>query len=540
MSLAFDEYGRPFIVIKEGERKGRLKGVAAQKANILAAKAVCNILRTSLGPKGMDKMLQSPDGDVTITNDGATILEQMMVENQIGKLLVELSKSQDDEIGDGTTGVVVLAGGLLEKAEALLDRGIHPMRIAEGYDRAAALAVDHLASVSDTFDNRTSDGKLDRERLVEVAMTTLGSKIINRAHRQMAEIAVDAVLAVADAERGDVNLDLIKMDSKVGGKLEDTRLVRGIVVDKDMSHPQMPKDLKDVKLCVLTCPFEPPKPKTKHKLELETVKAYEEMQQAEKQYFLDMIQKVKESGATLVICQWGFDDEANHLLMQNDLPAVRWVGGVELELIAIACNARIVPRFMELSPDKLGTAGRVHEESFGTTKDRMIVIEDCPNSKAVTVFVRGGNRMILDEAIRSLHDAICVVRNLVRSNKIVYGGGAAELTCSLKVFDESDKVGTIEQYAMRAFSEALEMTPCALAENSGLNPIAEVAAVKAMQVKEGKPYLGIDCMSKDTNDMKEQKVFETLIGKQQQILLATQVVRMILKIDDVIAPGEVQ
>ena len=350
---------------------------------------------------------------------------------------------------------------------------------------------------------------------------------------------MDAVLAVADHERGDVNLDLIKMDSKVGGKLEDTRLVRGIVVDKDMSHPQMPKELKDVKLCVLTCPFEPPKPKTKHKLELETVQAYEDMQAAEKQYFLDMIAKVKASGATLVICQWGFDDEANHLLMQNDLPAVRWVGGVELELIAIACNARIVPRFVELTPEKLGTCGRVHEESFGTTKDRMIIIEDCPNSKAVTVFVRGGNRMIIDEAIRSLHDAICVVRNLVRTNKIVYGGGAAELACSLKVFEESDKVGTIEQYAMRAFSEALEMTPCALAENSGLNPIAEVAGVKAMQVKEGKPYLGIDCMSKGTRDMKEQKVFETLIGKQQQMLLATQVVRMILKIDDVIAPGEV-
>ena len=539
MSLAFDEYGRPFIIVKEGEKKGRLQGLAAQKANILAAKAVCNILRTSLGPKGMDKMLQSPDGDVTITNDGATILEQMRVENQIGKLLVELSKSQDDEIGDGTTGVVVLAGALLDKAEALLDRGIHPMRIAEGYDRACAIAVEHLASISDEFDNRTTDGALNRERLIEVAMTTLGSKIINRAHRQMAEICVDAVLAVADHERGDVNLDLIKMDSKVGGKLEDTRLVRGIVVDKDMSHPQMPKELKDVKLCVLTCPFEPPKPKTKHKLELETVQAYEDMQAAEKQYFLDMIAKVKASGATLVICQWGFDDEANHLLMQNDLPAVRWVGGVELELIAIACNARIVPRFVELTPEKLGTCGRVHEESFGTTKDRMFIIEDCPNSKAVTVFVRGGNRMIIDEAIRSLHDAICVVRNLVRTNKIVYGGGAAELACSLKVFEESDKVGTIEQYAMRAFSEALEMTPCALAENSGLNPIAEVAGVKAMQVKEGKPYLGIDCMSKGTRDMKEQKVFETLIGKQQQMLLATQVVRMILKIDDVIAPGEV-
>merc|ERR1719181_1133033 len=299
-------------------------------------------------------------------------------------------------------------------------------------------------------------------------------------------------------------------------------------------------EIKDAKLCVLTCPFEPPKPKTKHKLELESVQAYEDMQKAEKEYFLDMIQKVKDCGANLVICQWGFDDEANHLLMQSELPAVRWVGGIEIELIAIACNARIVPRFAELSPAKLGTAGHVHEESFGTTKDRMIVIEDCPNSKAVTVFVRGGNKMIIDEAKRSLHDAICVVRNLVRTNRIVYGGGAAEIACSIKVYEESDKVGTIEQYAMRAFAEALEMTPCALAENSGLNPIEEVAAVKAMQVREGKSCLGIDCMHKGTNDMKEQGVFETLIGKQQQMLLAVQVVRMILKIDDVIEPGAYQ
>jgi len=534
MSLAFDEYGRPFIIIKEGETKGRIRGLAAQKANILAAKAVCNVLRTSLGPKGMDKMLQSPDGDVTITNDGATILEQMRVENQIGKLLVELSKSQDDEIGDGTTGVVVLAGALLDKAEALLDRGIHPMRVAEGFDRAATIAVDHLASISDTFEYQ------ERESLVQVAMTTLGSKIVNRAHRAMSEIAVDAVLAVADLERKDVNLDLIKMDGKVGGKLEDTRLVRGIVVDKDMSHPQMPKDIKDAKLCILTCPFEPPKPKTKHKLELETVQAYQEMQAAEKAYFLDMIQKVKDSGCNLVICQWGFDDEANHLLMQHDLPAIRWVGGVEIELLAIACNARIVPRFSELSAEKLGSAGWVHEESFGTTKDRMIVVEDCPNSKAVTVFVRGGNKMVIDEAKRSLHDAICVVRNLVRTNRIVYGGGAAEITCAIKIMEESDKVGSIEQYAMRAFADALEMTPGALAENSGLNPIETVAAVKAMQVREGKSYLGVDCMHKGTNDMKAQGVFETLIGKQQQMLLAVQVVRMILKIDDVIQPGQYQ
>jgi len=533
MSLAFDEYGRPFVIIKEGEKKGRMRGLEAQKANILAAKAVTSILRTSLGPKGMDKMLQSPDGDVCITNDGATILQEMKVENQIGKLLVELSKSQDDEIGDGTTGVVVLAGALLEKAEALLDRGIHPMRVAEGYDKACAVATAHLAEISDTFEYSLDN----KEKLVEVAMTTLSSKIVNRAHRPMAEIAVDAVLSVADIERKDVNLDLIKMDGKVGGALEDSKLVRGIVIDKDMSHPQMEKDLKDVKLCVLTCAFEPPKPKTKHKLELDSVQAYQDMQAAEKQYFLDMIKKVKDSGANLVICQWGFDDDANHLLMQEGLPAVRWVGGVELELIAIACNARIVPRFSELSADKLGSAGHVHEESFGTTKDRMIVIEDCPNSKAVTVYVRGGNKMIIDEAKRSLHDAICVVRNLIRDNRIVYGGGAAEVACSLKVQEEADKCNTIEQYAMRAFADALEMTPAALAENSGLQPIETVAAVKAMQVREGKPFLGVDCMQRGTNDMKEQKVFETLIGKQQQLNLATQVVRMILKIDDVIQPG---
>ena len=494
---------------------------------------MCQILRTSLGPKGMDKMLQSPDGDVCITNDGATILQEMKVENQIGKLLVELSKSQDDEIGDGTTGVVVLAGALLEKAEALLDRGIHPMRVAEGYDRACAVATQELENISDTFEYSLSN----KETLIEVAMTTLSSKIVNRAHRPMAEIAVDAVLAVADLERKDVNMDLIKMDGKVGGSLEESKLVRGIVIDKDMSHPQMAKDIKDAKMCVLTCPFEPPKPKTKHKLELETVAAFQEMQAAEKQYFLDMIKKVKDCGANLVICQWGFDDEANHLLMQEKLPAVRWVGGVELELIAIATNARIVPRFSELTPEKLGTAGHVHEESFGTTKDRIVIIEDCPNSKAVTVYVRGGNKMIIDEAKRSLHDAICVVRNLIRDNRIVYGGGAAEIACSLKVAEEADKCNTIEQYAMRAFADALEMTPAALSENSGLQPIETVAAVKAMQVCEGKPYLGVDCLQRGTNDMKEQKVFETLIGKQQQLNLATQVVRMILKIDDVIQPG---
>lgn len=361
---------------------------------------------------------------------------------------------------------------------------------------------------------------------------------INRHHRKMAEIAVDAVLSVADLERKDVNLDMIKMDGKVGGTLDDTALVRGIVVDKDISHLQMDKVIHNAKMCILTCPFEPPKPKTKHKLDLDSVEVFQELMEAEKKYFVDMIQKVKDSGANLVICQWGFDDEANHLLMQNKLPAVRWVGGVELELIAIATGGRIVPRFSELSSEKLGTAGLVRELSFGTTKDRMLVIEQCPNSKAVTVFVRGGNQMMVDEAKRSLHDAICVVRNLIRDNRIVYGGGAAEIACSLAVTAAADEVKSVEQYAMRAFASALDAIPMALAENAGMDPITSLANVKSSQATEKNPHLGIDCLYRGTNDMKDQKVFETLIGKQQQIQLATQLVRMILKIDDVITPSD--
>merc|ERR1712070_536483 len=250
-------------------------------------------------------------------------------------------------------GVVVLAGALLEGAEKLLDRGIHPIRVADGYEMACDIAVAHLKEIADTV----PFSKDNIEPLLKTCMTTLNSKVVNRHLEQMAQIAVDAVLAVADIDRKDVNFELIKVEGKVGGKLEDTKLVKGIVLDKDISHPQMDKVITDAKIAILTCPFEPPKPKTKHKLDIDTVEKYEALAAAEKQYFIDMVQKVKDTGANLVICQWGFDDEANHLLMQNKLPAVRWVGGVEIELIAIATGGRIVPRFQELTAEKLGTAG---------------------------------------------------------------------------------------------------------------------------------------------------------------------------------------
>lgn len=334
----------------------------------------------------------------------------MEITNNVARLLVELSKSQDEEIGDGTTGVVVLAAAMLERASELIDKGIHPIRIADGYDEACEIAVAELDRTSDeiTFTRE------DTENLVKVAKTSLGSKMyglicplflffllsthifnsVSKAHDQFAKIAVDAILSVADLDRKDVDFELIKVDGKVGGALEDSLLVKGVIVDKDFSHSQMPDQVENAKLAILTCPFEPPKPKTKHKLDITTVEEFKRLQSYERETFTHMIDNLKNAGANLAICQWGFDDEANHLLLQNNLPAVRWVGGPEIELIAIATNGRIVPRFEELSPDKLGTAGRVREMSFGTTREKMLVIEECANSRAVTVFVRGSNKMV--------------------------------------------------------------------------------------------------------------------------------------------------
>merc|ERR1712112_668177 len=530
-SLAFDEFGRPFMILKDEMAQNRLTWNDAIKSHIIAAKAVSNILKTSLGPKGLDKLMVSADGDVTITNDGATILKQMDVDHQVAKLMVQLSQSQDDEIGDGTTGVVVLCGALMEQAEHLIDKGIHPIRIADGFEMAAKCAIKNLEKIADTYPNNT-------DNLVKTAKTTLGSKIINKCHDQMANIAVDAIMAVADFETKDVNFELIKVEGKVGGKMEDSMLVKGVVVDKDFSHPQMPKELKNVKIAILTCPFEPPKPKTKHKLDVTSVEDYKKLREYEKEKFDEMVAQVKSAGASLAVCQWGFDDEANHLLLQRELPAVRWVGGPEIELIAIATGGRIVPRFQELSADKLGYAGTVRELCFGTTKDKMLVIEECKNSKAVTIFLRGGTKMIIEEAKRSMHDALCVVRNLVRDNRVVYGGGAAEISCAVAVSKEADNIKTIEQYAFRAFADALEQIPLALAENCGIAPIQTLTEIKSRQVAESNPALGVNCMEMGTSDMKEQYVIETLSSKKSQIQLATQLVKMILKIDDIRSPAD--
>lgn len=529
-----DEYGNPYLILEEQGKQKRSHGLEAHKANIIAAKAVAESIRTSLGPKGMDKMIVGPDGDVTVTNDGATILEKMDVSHEIAKLLVDLSCSQDDEIGDGTTGIVILAGALLDEALKLLEKGLHPLRIASGFEKSCEIACKRIQEISKTMDIMADDCAA----LKKAACTALGSKIVSSKQAELAEICVKAVLSVADLERKDVNFDLIKLEGRVGGKLEDTSLIKGIVVDKDLAHPQMPKTLKNVKIAILTCPFEPPKPKTKYKLDIRSAQDYQRLHETEQQYFKDMIKKIKDAGADLVICQWGFDDEATHLLYQENLPAVRWVGGVEMELIAIATGGRIIPRFEELSPEKLGFAGSVKEIQCGTNREPMLVIEECGNTKTVTVLVRAGNKMALAEAQRCLHDANCCVRNLICKPEIIPGGGASEIAASLAITESAEKEPTLDQYSMQAFSNALDTIPQILAENSGLPCIQTVTSLKAKQLNSKNGWHGVDAMLKGTTDMSEQNVYEALSSKLNQFRLATQVTKMILKIDDVIQHTE--
>eukprot|EP00771_Trimastix_marina_P000034 gnl/Trimastix_PCT/1033.p1 GENE.gnl/Trimastix_PCT/1033~~gnl/Trimastix_PCT/1033.p1 ORF type:complete len:545 (+),score=214.62 gnl/Trimastix_PCT/1033:66-1700(+) len=532
-SAFVDEYGQPYIILKEQDKRERVRGIEALKANILASSSLTHTLRTSLGPRGMDKALVNRDGEVTVSNDGATILEQMEVEHPAARLIVDLSKSLDNDIGDGTTGVVVMAGAILEQIPALLDKGIHPTRIADGLERAAMEAARHLETIAD----RIEFTKENTAPLLQPAFTSLSSKLVNKCGDQFSRIAVDTVCSVADFERRDVNLDYIRLETKVGGKLEDSQLVKGLVIDKGMSHPQMAKTIEDARLAILTCPFECPKPKTKYGLEILTPEEYRELAEMEQKYYRDMVKLCKDCGANLIICQWGFDDEANYLLMREQLPSVRWVGGMEIEAIAMATNGRIVPRFEDLSPEKLGHAGLVRELTFGTENQEMLSIERCPCTNITTVLIRGGTRMICDEAKRSLHDAICVTRNLIRDNRIVFGGGSAEIACSLRLAGLVDTVPGVDSFCYRAFADALEAIPVALAENSGLPGIETLTQIKAAQVRESNPVLGVDCTEKGTSNMREQGVFETLIGKRQQLMLATQMVRMILKIDDIIRPS---
>jgi T-complex protein 1 subunit epsilon len=506
------------------------KGFNTIKQNIQKVLNISKILKTSFGPLGMDKIIKEINGVITITNDGATILNKMKFNSGIEELIEELSKSQDEEIGDGTTGVVLIAASLLEQSEKLMEKGIHPARITEGYEHACDLIIFYLESISKSIDLNFEIYSY----LLFTAMTAMNSKVINRSKKKLAEICIKAVIAISDLNRKDFNFDLIKIDGKVGGSLENTTLVNGIIIEKDFSHNQMPKQINDVRLGIITSPLEPPKPKTKHRIDIENVQQFKELECIEQKYFRDMIFQLKSSGINLLLCQWGFDDEGNHLLLRNKIAAVRWVSGTEIELLAVATGAQIVPRFNEILTSTIGFAARIRENCFGTTQDRILVIEDCAVSKALTIFVRGSSEFVLIEAKRAIKDALCAIKNLIRDNRILFGGGSSEMACAVKLFEEAEKTSGLKHFVLHSFSESLKIIPLVLAENAGYFSLETLSQLQSRQKKEKNPNLGIDCFGKGISDMKKLKVIETLVSKQQQIQMAVQITNSILRIDDII------
>jgi len=507
------------------------QGLNVIKKNIQDIINLSNILKTSLGPLGMDKVIRETRKNILITNDGATILDRAKIKGEIRKMIVELSMAQDNEIGDGTTGVVVLTGGLLEQAQKLLENGIHPVRICEGYEHASDICISYLEKISQIFDQKLEIF----QNLVKAAMTAMNSKIINRSKKKLAEICVKAILAIADLRRRDVNLELIKIDGKIGGNLEKTTLINGIIIDKEFSNPQMPKEIRDVRLSILTCPLEPAKPKSKHKIEIENVETYEDLEKVEQNYFREMINQIKASGTNLVLCQWGFDDEGNHLLLRNKLSAVRWVSGAEIELLSVSTGAQIVPRFNEITTSTIGFAGRVRESNLGMNQERFLIIEDCPLSNSVTIFIRGNSDLIIEEAKRAIRDSLCVVKNLLKDSRIISGGGSSEMACSVFVKEIAEINLGIKHYILGGFSEALKIIPIVLAENAGYSSIEILSNLFTRQISEKNIHLGIDSNGNGIDDMNKQNIYETLISKQQQIQTATQMANTILRIDDIIS-----
>ena len=523
--------GIPVLILKEGSR--RTRGRDAQHNNIMAARIIAEAVRTSLGPKGMDKMLVDSLGDVTITNDGKTILDEMEVEHPAAKMMVEVAKTQDDEVGDGTTSVVIVAGELLTKAEELLNKNVHPTIIIDGYRKAADKALEVLEEIAISVDPN------DKEFLKKVAMTSMASKIVSENREQLAEIAVDAVLHVA-RKVGDqyrVDLDDILVQKKPGESITDTKLINGLIIDKEVVHPGMPKRIENAKIALLNCPLEIEKTEFDAKINIETPEQMEAFLREEENMLREMVERIKGAGANVVICQKGIDDMAQHFLARAGILAVRRAKKSDMEKLAKATGGRIVTNLEDLSEKDLGYAELVEERKIG--EDKMVFIEGCKNPRAVAILVRGGTERTVDEAERSLHDALCVVRDVVQEPKILAGGGAPEIEVAKVLRDYAQSLPGREQLAAQSFAEAIEVVPTALAENAGLDPIDIISELRARHEK-GETWAGIDVFEGKVKDMRELDVYEPLAVKKQVIKSATEAATMILKIDDVIAAGRMK
>ncbi|RJS78333.1 thermosome subunit [Candidatus Bathyarchaeota archaeon] len=517
----------PVLILKEGT--SRTTGKEAQRNNIMAAKIIAETIKTTLGPRGMDKMLVSSFGDVSITNDGATIMKELDVQHPAAKMLVEVAKAQDNEVGDGTTTAVVLAGELLAKAENLLDQNIHPTVIIDGFKKASEEAQEILEKMAMPISLN------DEERLIDVAITSMGSKGITVAKEHFAKLAVEAVKQVAEEKDGKIkaDIDLIKVLKKHGKSLDETELVKGMVIDKEVAHPQMPKLVNNAKIALLNAKLEIEKTEFDAKINIESPEQMKLFLDEEERMLREMVDKIAEVGANVVFCEKGIDDVALHFLAKKGILAVKNVSSSDMEKLAKATGGKIMASVKDLTVAALGEAKVVEEVKIG--EDKLVYVRECRNPKAVTVVIRGGTEHVVDEAERSLHDALCVVRNAIEDGKIVPGGGAPEAEVARHLRDYAVKVGGREQLAIEAFAEAVESIPLILAENAGLDPIDIMVALRAKHESTDTPSYGVDVFSGKVRDMLELKVVEPLRVKQQVIKSATEAANMILKIDDLIA-----
>jgi len=521
--------GQPILILPEGAM--RTTGKDAQRNNIVAAKAVADAVRSTLGPKGMDKMLVDSIGDIVITNDGVTILEEMEIEHPAAKMMVEVAKTQNEEVGDGTTTSVILAGELLKKAEELLEQNIHPTVITKGFKLAKEEALKVLEEISKPVSVN------DTDVLKKIAITSMSGKSVERASPRLAQLVVDAVKTVAETRDGKVLVDTdnIKREKKHGGSSEDTELVRGIVIDKEIVHPSMPKTVNDAKIGLLDVALEVKETETDAEIRITSPEQMQAFIEQEQKMLKDMVEKVVASGANVLICQKGIDDIAQHYLAKKKIMVCRRVKKSDMEALAKATGGRIVSNLEDLSPEDLGYAKVVEEKKVAG--ESMTFIRDCKDPKAVTLLVRGSTDHVVDEVDRSIEDAVGAVSSAVEIGKVVPGAGAPEAEVAKRLRKFAEQFSGREQLAIKAFADALEIVPRSLAENAGLDPINIMVALRAAH-DQGKVSYGVGVFDGVVVDAFDNGVIEPLKVKTQAIKSASEAAEMILRIDDVITASK--
>jgi len=523
--------GVPVLILREGSSRSR--GKEAQHSNIMAAKVVAETVKSALGPKGMDKMLVDSFGDVTITSDGRTILDEMDIQHPAAKMMVEVAKTQDNEAGDGTTTAVIISGALLDKAEGLINKNVHATIIIDGYKKASDRALKTLEKIAIPVD-LSLQGYLKK-----AAMTAMASKLVAEHRGYLADLAVKAILQVAEKEAGKYKADVddIKVEKKPGESVRETKLINGIVLDKEVVHSGMPKRVENPKIALLDSALEIEKTEFDAKINIESPEQMDAFLKQEETMLREMVDKITATGAKVLLCQKGIDDMVQHFLSRKGILVVRRIKKSDMEKLSKATGGKIITNLDDINPADIGYASLVEERKIGN--DKMTFVEGCKNPRAVTILIRGGTERIVDEAERSLHDALCVVRDIVEEPKVLAGGGAPELEVSRELKKYAGMLPGREQLAVECFAEALETIPLTLTENAGLDPIDILSELRARHEK-GETWTGIEVHSGKVQDMTQAGVFEPLAVKKQIIKSATEAASMILKIDDVIASGKMK